>query len=111
MNPRQCPQEIPTAITLGVVPRVFQLFAGPKDSPFCTTVKSLWIKQGPLIVITQQADGTAVDHRIQAFTRVWTVANNITQAVNFLNGLLTDMRKNGLKSLVIAMDVTDNGAF
>jgi len=62
-------------------------------------------------MIAQQAHHTVVDHRIQAFTRVRTVADNVTQAVNLLDGLLTDMRKNGLKSLVIAVNVADNGAF
>ena len=62
-------------------------------------------------MIAQQAHRTVVDHRIQAFTRVRTVADNVTQAVNLLNGLPMDMRKNGLKSLVITVNVADDGAF
>ena len=62
-------------------------------------------------MIAQQGHHTVVDHRIQAFTRVRTVADNVTQAVNLLNGLLTNMRKNGLKSLVITVNVADDGAF
>ena len=112
VNPRQSPQEIPTAITLGsVVPRVLQLIAGPKNSSFRAAVEPFRIKQGPLIMVAQQAHRAVVDHRIQTFTRIWTVADNVTQAVNLLNGLAMDMRKNSLKSFIIAMNVADDGAF
>ena len=89
---------------------LLQLFAGPKDRPFGPHVESLGVEQRPLIVIAQQTN-RAIHDQVHAFARVGTVPHNITQAVNFIDALGSNVGEDGLQCLEIAMNIADDRPF
>ena len=61
-------------------------------------------------MVSQNRFGSSLDDKIQAFARIGTVADDITQANNLGNLLVIDVFQHGLEGFKIAVNVTDDGA-
>ena len=83
--------------------------AGPEDGPFGSGIESFGIEQCPLVVVAQQAHG-APGHAVDALTRVGSVADDITQAIDLLDRLRLDVFEHRLESFEVAVDVADQGS-
>ncbi len=84
---------------------VIQLIPRPIDRLKCHWIKTIRIEQGGLIVIPQNGGFAIFNDEIKAFTRVGPVANDVTEAVNFIHRDLLDISQHRLKCLQIAVDV------
>ena len=60
-------------------------------------------------MISQQAHGAVGHDQVDTFARVRTVADDITQAINFFDPELLDLAEDGLQRFEIAVDVADEG--
>ena len=111
MDPRHRAEKIPAAIDLiAIAGGVLQLLAGPKDRPLGAAVEPFRVEHGALIVVTQQSDAALSDHQVEALAGVGTVADDVAQAVDFVDPLIGDMRHHGLQGFEVAVDVADDRA-
>src|SRR5262249_40332908 len=92
-----------------VAARVFELLTGPEDGLLGAGVEALRIEQGPLIVVAQQAHVARHD-QVDAFARVGTVADDVTETVDFGDPLLLDICQHGLETFEVAMDIADDSS-
>ena len=108
MSARPFGEELPAAFLGGlVVHGVFELAACPEDSAFGRRIEAIGIEHGPLIVVAQQ-DDAALHDQIDAFAGIGTVADDITQAVDFLDLVLFDVLEDGLQCLKVAMNIAND---
>jgi len=69
--------------------------------------------EGPLVLLCHGFPECSYSwrHQIDALARIWPVADNIAQAKDIVDALLSDVGQDRLESLQVAVDVTDNGPF
>src|SRR5271154_6149137 len=83
-----------------------QLRSRPKDRPFRGGIESFRVEHCPLVVIAQEHD-LALHHQVDAFARIGTVADDIAQAISFLDVVLGNVGQDGLEGFEVAVDVAD----
>ena len=104
---REFTEEVPKArILLRILSRVLQLFPRPENGAFRTGVKAFRIEYSALIVVADQT-GIALHDQIDTFARVRTVSDDIPEAVNLVDLLLSDIFQNRLEALEITVNVAD----
>ena len=86
---------------------IVQLIAGPIDRLQGHGVESIGVEQGRLIVVPKDGRLAMFDHQIKAFAWVWAIANDVTQAVNFIDRDVVDVRQDGLERLEVAVDIAN----
>src|SRR5262249_47186015 len=78
----------------------------PKNSPLRSRVEPLRIEQCSLIVVAKQAK-VALHDQVDTFHGVGSVADNVSQAVDFRDPLLLDVGQHGLEGFQVAVNVAD----
>src|SRR5262249_34387382 len=100
-------QELPAfLLLLATVPRSFELGTGPEDGSLGRRVETLRVEHGALVMVAQKND-LALHHQVHAFARIGPIADNVAQAIDFLDVLPGDIGQNGLECFEIAMDIAD----
>ncbi len=103
----QFPQEVPTCVNLISRANRIQLVTGPIDRLQGYWIEALGIKERGLIMVAKNRQRTTSHHGIKALARVRSVSNNIPQAPNVLDTLLTDIFQNGSQRFQVAMNVAN----
>ena len=85
----------------------FNLRSRPEDRLLGRRVKSFGVEQSTAIVIAQDAEVEA-GNNIQAFLRLGTIANDVAQTDDPVDGLRLYMLKHTLQCRQIAMNVAEN---
>ena len=111
MHTREFTEEV--AELVGGIPRhsivLFELGTSPANRLLSTDVESVWIEEGPLIVVAQQHQAAPVADEFHALAGIGAVANHVTQTGDGVDLLLVDILEYGTESLEIAVDVADDG--
>lgn len=83
---RQFAEEVPPSVDLcGTAFATVQLVASPVDRSECHWVEAIWIKQGRLVVVAKNGVFAPTHHQIQALAWIGAVADDVTQAYDFLD--------------------------
>jgi hypothetical protein len=112
MAPLEFPQEVEQVVVRPPQPQIvlLELLPGPADGTLGTAVEAIRVEQGTLVVIPQQDHAAPLPDEGQAFTRIWTIAHDITQAVDRVDLLAIDIGQHRLEGLEVSVDVTDDRA-
>src|SRR5262249_22947771 len=101
----QFSQELPASfVSRGIT--FLELFPRPENGPLCPRVEAFGIEEGTLVVIPQQAELARHD-AIDAFARVRSVPDDVSQTVDFRNVLLLDVRQNRIQRFQVTMYVAN----
>jgi len=83
-------------------PTISPIDRASKDRPFRACVKSLRIKQRPLVVITEQANSCLINHQVEAFARIGTISDDVAQTENLFHALPARVGQHRLKRFHVA---------
>lgn len=108
---RKLTQEDPaTTRLLDIAGRIFQLRASPEDGSLGATAEPFGIKQSTLIVVPENAD-VELHRSVDAFARVRTVADHVSQAIDGLHVLICCVSENRFQRFEITVDIAQNCPF
>ena len=87
---------------------MFELGPRPADSALGTDVEPVGIEEGPLIMVAEDHQGTAIADQPGALAGIRAVTDDIAEAGDRIDLLLVDVSEHRLKRLEIAVDVADD---
>lgn len=109
MGPRQLAEKLPAPTIVFVCSR-FDLRSRPENCLLSRATKPFRIEQSGQIMIPQDAQAKAVT-QIDAFARVRSVTDDISQTINRIDRPLANVCQNGLEGFQVSMDVADDSNF
>lgn len=82
-----------------------QAITSPIDGSQSNGVKAFGVEKCRLIVVAHYSEGRFLHDQIQTFARVWSVADDIAQAHDFIDVLASNIRQDSLECFQIAVNI------
>ena len=108
LEPWQLAKKIPSIVRVGDrTDACVELVPRPVNRLECHRVKAVWIKQGGLVMVTEDRDLGIPANEIEALAGIWAIADDIAKAINLVDSDRAYIIQHRLECFEVSMDVAD----